>query len=148
MTDYYDNAYRVLLGGAPMRVFHRGAPAKQRQMIELAVKCGIEVRLEDARHFTYTPAPNAEARITSYRATSMAVPRDTTGYYDGSVRVVVHGVPCRMARKGKHHSMKHWATPEPVTYYGNSWMDRAMKFRKELVAKGSYEAAGVEPPLP
>lgn len=157
MTDYYDDAFRVTRDSVPCRVFHKGAPAGHRELIKAAAKCGVEIEaLEGAPRFTFTPSADALARGVSYRASAPTIPKDKTGYYDGYVRVLVHGVPCRLARDSKNYSKAHWSKPEPVTYGYSyrrpedslTWSKRAEEFRQELIAKGSYAAAGVAPPPP
>lgn len=153
MSDYYEGAYRTSHGGVPCRVFIKGgAPKAQRDLITLASTAGVEMAHEDLPEtFTFTPAKLSEhvvqGKAARYRASIPAIPAPkNTDYYDDHVRVTVHGVPCRLARRSKNHSLKHWADGGSLRETGCTGSFSDYEYKRVLIAEGRYEAAGVPRP--
>ena len=147
---YYDSGYRVSRDGVPTIVYHRGN-STHRAMIAIAAETGIALELDDCPQFGFTPSGDALAKAAAYRSSFR--PTISTGtalaqYYTPAsvVRRIICGVPCRVARERAGTSSAHlsgWAT---LSAPMDGWEYRAEQFRAELVRRGRWESAGVEPP--
>ena len=148
--SYYDRAYRVMRDGAPMRVFHKGR-TDHRAMIAIAAETGTALELDDCPQFRFSPAGDALAKAGAYRSSYR--PPITTGtaladYYKGKRRTrrLVGGVPIMLPGPvGNGSHLAGWAS---LSAPMENWEGRAEQFRADLVRRGRYASAGVEPPAP
>jgi hypothetical protein len=140
MNHYYDNAFRIMRDGAPMRVYQKrdSELSNQIAMIELAAEAGCGIQLDDAPNFIFNPADKSGKSYQKNRQGPAPNPSPMMKrYYDGYRRAVQNGVPCRLAKlpRGAKHSLAHWAGANVPM---DGWYDRAEGFAYKI-ADGRHD---------
>jgi antirestriction protein ArdC len=112
VAGYYDGGRRVLRGGVPCKVYSRAASAELlafRARVALVLAGELEWEPDPAfPGFTFEPATGDEAKLSPRKSVALApkLGAAARSYYASGHRIVIGGVPCRIARKpaSKNHA--------------------------------------------
>lgn len=112
VAGYYDGGRRVLRGGVPCKVFSRPASPELlalRARVALVLAGELQWEPDPAfPGFTFEPATGDEAKPSPRKSAALApkLGAAARSYYASGHRIVIGGVPCRIARKpaSKNHA--------------------------------------------
>lgn len=109
LESYYEGGRRITQDGVPCKVFSR-PPSRETSELKarLALVMAGEIEwepMESLPGFTYTAPAKGSAKAAKSAALAVKVSKAVAPYYDGGHRLVIGGVPCRIARKPSKNAL-------------------------------------------
>ncbi|HEV2816144.1 MAG TPA: hypothetical protein VGW40_02835 [Allosphingosinicella sp.] len=103
LDSYYEGGRRVVIDGVPCKVFSRPMSRETSDLkARLALVLAGEIEwepMESLPGFTYTAPAKGSAKAAKSPSPAVKVSKAAKAYYDGGHRLVIGGVPVRVARK-------------------------------------------------
>ena len=102
MSDYYDGGRRVVCDGVPCKVYSRPSAATREVKARIAhVLAGTMdwTPVEGAENFTFVPPADCAKAAPKVVAPTVSCSKAGKDYYKGGHRLVIDGVPVRVASK-------------------------------------------------
>ena len=102
MSDYYDGGRKVTRDGVPCKVYSRPSAATREVKARIAHVLGGTMDwtpVEGAENFTFVPPAKTDKAAPKVTASPVKCSKAGKDYYRGGHRVVIDGVPVRVASK-------------------------------------------------